>query len=192
MQVRCPHCHNPIEIVDGDDSLKEVDCPSCGSSFNLLGDDTRTALAEDHPSIGHFEMIHEVGKGSFGSVWMARDTKLDRTVAVKLPRKGQLGPKETEQFLREARAAAQLKHPNIVPVHEVGRHDETIYIVSDFIRGISLADWLTGDKPSIAESVELCRKTAESLHHAHEAGVIHRDLKPSNVLLDQSRRSGSA
>ena len=88
--------------------------------------------------------------------------------------------------MREARAAAQLQHPGIVSVYEVGREGETLYIVSEFVEGLSLADWLTGQRPTYRESAELCGKIADALHHAHEHGVIHRDLKPSNVLLDRS------
>ncbi|MBW3540776.1 MAG: serine/threonine protein kinase [Planctomycetes bacterium] len=99
------------------------------------------------------------------------------------PRAGQLDPQAAEQFLREARAAAQLRHPGIVSVHEVGRHDNLLYIVSDFIAGISLADWLTARRFSAMEAAELCAKIADALHHAHEAGVVHRDLKPSNIML---------
>lgn len=124
------------------------------------------------------------GVGAFGSVWKARDTKLDRTVAVKIPRKEQLDSAESEQFLREARSAAQLKHPNIVSVHEVGRDDGQTYIVTDYVEGVSLSSWLTGTKLTIRESAEPCLKVAYALEHAHEAGVIHRDLKPSNIMLD--------
>ena len=109
---------------------------------------------------------------------------LDRTVAIKVPRKGQLDATEAEQFLREARHAAQLRHPNIVAVHEVGRDDDTVYIVSDFVQGATLDDWLTGRSLSPREAAKLCVEIAEALHHAHEAGVIHRDLKPGNVMLD--------
>src|SRR5262249_39611806 len=113
-----------------------------------------------------------------------RDKTLDRTVAVKIPRKGQLSAAETEQFLREARAAAQLGHPHIVGVHEVGRADDTVYIVSDFISGASLGDWLTGQRLRPREAAGLCAKVAEALHHAHEHGIIHRDLKPGNIMID--------
>ena len=94
-------------------------------------------------TIGHFDLVEKIGVGTFGFVWKARDTELDRTVAIKIPRKGQLDPDETEQFLREARAAAQLRHPNIVSVHEVGRDQDTVFIVSDFVEGATLADRLT-------------------------------------------------
>ena len=132
MHVRCPHCHNPIELFN-DAELSDIVCASCGSSFSLLGEDTISHQNAEARTIGHFDLVEQVGVGSFGSVWRAHDTKLDRTVAVKIPRKDQLNSTETEQFLREARAAAQLKHPNIVSVYDVGRDDGQTYIVSDFV-----------------------------------------------------------
>lgn len=183
MHVRCPHCHNPIELVD-DAELSDIPCPSCGSSFSLLADQTLTHQKGGAQTIGHFDLLERVGVGAFGSVWKARDTKLDRTVAVKIPRKGQLEAEEAEQFIREARSAAQLNHPNIVGVHEVGRDDGQTYIVSDFIEGLPLSGWLTAYQPTLRESAEMVVKVAEALHHAHESGVIHRDMKPSNIMLD--------
>ena len=110
--------------------------------------------------------------------------KLDRVVAVKIPRKGQLDREETEKFLREARAAAQLQHPGIVSVHEVGIEGQTVYIVSDFIQGLSLEKWLAGQRPTSRQAAALGIRIAEALHHAHEHGVIHRDLKPGNIMID--------
>ena len=111
--------------------------------------------------------------------------KLDRTVAVKIPRYGQLDKSETELFLRDARAAAQLKHPNIVGVHEVGKQGDTIYIVSDFIdRRIPQG---VDPRQSVQRRMRLrrlCMKIAGALHHAHESGVVHRDLKPGNIMMD--------
>ncbi len=134
LHVRCPHCHNPIELLE-DAKLDEVSCPSCGSSFSLVGEKTISHYSAGEKTIGHFQLLDRVGIGAFGSVWKARDTKLDRIVAVKIPRYGQLDEAQTELFLRDARAAAQLKHPNIVSVHEIGKQDATIYIVSDFVHG---------------------------------------------------------
>ena len=193
MHVRCPHCQNPIEFVDDDESF-EFDCPSCGSSFNLasdvetIGPDGSSSRSSDKGggtthTLSHFELIEKVGVGTFGAVYRARDIELDRLVAVKIPRQSQLDGPQAEQFLREARAAAQLKHPNIVSVHEVGREDDTLYIVSDFVEGLSLADWLSGQQLTAREAAELCVTIAGALEHAHEQGVTHRDLKPSNIMV---------
>jgi WD40 repeat protein/tRNA A-37 threonylcarbamoyl transferase component Bud32 len=182
LHVRCPHCHNPVDI-SGDSSLVDILCSVCGSSFSLLCDTLATPTIK---KIGHFELVERLGIGGFGTVWKARDTKLDRTVAIKIPRAGRLGTAEIEvSFLREARAAAQLKHPGIVTVHEVGRQDDTIYIVSELVRGASLSEWLTAAQPTVQEAAQLCAKIADALHHAHEAGIVHRDLKPSNIMVDE-------
>ena len=184
MQVRCPHCHTSNEFDDNCE-LSNISCPSCGSNFSLVGDRTLTYKEAEATTIGHFRLLDQIGVGAFGSVWLARDTQLDRDVAVKIPRRGQLDADEVEQFIREARAAAQLKHSNIVAVHEVGRDHGHVYIVSDYIEGITLADWLVGRQLTSRTAAELCLKLADALHHAHEAGVIHRDLKPTNVIIDR-------
>jgi WD40 repeat protein/tRNA A-37 threonylcarbamoyl transferase component Bud32 len=183
MHVRCPHCHQPVELVESV-GLEHIDCPSCGSHFSLLGDQTASYHAGEVRTIGHFELIERLGMGQFGTVWMARDTELDRSVAVKIPRQEQLSRDDMETFLREARAAAQLHHPNIVSVHEVGREGDTVFIVSDLVRGATLADRLTAGRMSPREAAQLCVTIAEALHHAHQAGVVHRDLKPSNIMID--------
>jgi len=112
---------------------------------------------------------------------------LDRTVAVKVPRHGELDSQQTELFLREARASARLRHANIVAVHEVGRHQDTAYLVMDYVDGPTLADQIAEGPWTPAEAARLCAKVAEAVHFAHEAGVIHRDLKPSNILLNCRR-----
>ena len=151
-------------------------------SFSLLQDTYATPTVMN---IGHFELLERLGTGGFGTVWKARDTQLDRTVAIKIPRHGRLASPELEQvFFREARAAAQLKHPGIVSVHEVGRDEDTIYIVSDLVRGAPLSEWISATPPTVRASAELCAKLADALHHAHEAGVVHRDIKPSNIMMD--------
>jgi tRNA A-37 threonylcarbamoyl transferase component Bud32 len=185
MYVRCPHCQHATEIV-GEQEVTDVTCPSCGCSFNLLPPTESHWLS--NRSISHFRLVEHLGTGGFGSVWKALDTQLDRTVAVKIPRFDHRDAEHAELFLREARAAAQVRHPHIVAVHEVGRDDGTLYIVSDFIQGITLADRLTAGPLTPREAGELLARASEALHHAHEAGVIHRDLKPQNIMLDADGR----
>ena len=182
MHTRCPHCDDAIEIVD-DSQLTQIECVTCGSHFSLVDQETMDIDLTRPRTIAHFELLEQLGQGNFGTVWKARDVQLDRTVAVKIPRKGELSSGETEKFLREARAAAQLQHPNIVGVHEVGRDDSMVFIVSDFIQGVTLSDWLSAKPLGPREAVELCATLADALHHAHQAGVIHRDIKPNNVML---------
>jgi serine/threonine protein kinase len=185
MRIRCPHCHNPIEAVDTD-PLSDITCAECGSTFSLVSSETASYVPGAVKSIGHFELLENIGGGYFGTVWKARDTKLDRWVAVKIPRRGQINGPEAEMFIRDARAAAQVKHPGVVTVYEVGKQDDTLYIVSDFISGCSLKEWLTARQLTSHEAAELCMKIADALHAAHEAGVVHRDLKPGNVMVDLS------
>ncbi len=184
VHLRCPHCSNPVELIN-DAAFDDVICPSCGSNFSLAGESTLTFRSTTR-RIAHFELLEQVGVGGFGTVWKARDSQLDRIVAVKLPRKDQLGLDELNQFLREARAAAQLRHPGIVSVHEVGRVDDVVYIVSDFIHGATLSDMLQSRRFSSDEAAQLMLLICDALHHAHENGVVHRDLKPSNILMDSA------
>ncbi|MCA9211435.1 MAG: protein kinase [Planctomycetales bacterium] len=183
LHIRCPHCQNPVELVE-EGAISEVLCPSCGSPFGLVDDSERTYQARSDQRIGHFQLLDKVGMGAFGSVWSARDTELDRQVAVKIPRNGQLSTEDAELFIREARAAAQLKHPHIVSVLEVGRHEDRIYIVTEFVQGLDLADRLSDQQATPREAAALCATVADALQHAHEQGVIYRDLKPSNIMLD--------
>jgi serine/threonine protein kinase len=176
MHVRCPQCCNPIAL-SGNEELSNLECPSCGSHFQLVSDET-TTLEQTYRPLAHFELLHQVGVGRFGSVWKARDTELDRFVAIKIPRQENLDPASEDQFFREARAAAQLKHPHIVSVHEVGRQDGTVYIVCDFIDGIDLSGWLRGNRLTVREAAELCLTLADALEHAHQCGIIHRDGPP--------------
>lgn len=183
LTLRCPNCHQPSQVAV-DTEFTDLTCASCGSRFGLIGQDQATSGAVPLLTMGRFELVERLGMGTFGTVWKARDKELDRTVAVKIPRQGGMTAEQQEKFLREARAAAQLSHPNIVSVHEVGRDGDSIYIVSDFVRGLTLADWLTGQQPSNREAAELCAQVADALHHAHEKGIVHRDLKPANIMLD--------
>src|SRR5262249_51813238 len=113
--LRCPHCQNPIHLSDTPGDV--VLCPGCGGSFRVR-DARFTATASPRRRLGRFQLLERVGQGAFGAVWKARDTTLDRIVALKILHRG-LGTDEEEmqRFGREARATAQLRHPGIVTVH---------------------------------------------------------------------------
>lgn len=134
-------------------------------------------------TLGRYYLETLLGTGGFGQVWKAFDPQLKRHVAVKIPRRDKLAAPEL--FLAEAQKVARLRHPGIVPVHDVGSQDGVFYIVSEFIEGGSLADQLTKGTPWRTETLALIADVADALHHAHERGFVHRDIKPSNILLDE-------
>jgi len=185
-ELRCPHCRQSIEISP-EFLPRDLACPSCGGSFSVesLSTVPGRAAAPPYARLGRYELGDLLGTGGFGSVWRARDTELARDVAVKLPRSGQfLGPAEEERFLREARSAARLQHPGIVAVHDVGRDQETLFIVSELVQGVSLAEWSQHKRSSFREAAGLVAHVADALDFAHQRGVVHRDVKPSNIMLE--------
>ncbi|HZY88109.1 MAG TPA: serine/threonine-protein kinase [Gemmataceae bacterium] len=138
-------------------------------------------------TLGKFQLLQLLGQGSFGEVYRARDAALNRTVAVKVPRAGRFGTAEAkERFLREARSAARLTHPHIVPVHEIAHECGLPYIVSDCVEGQTLADLLLTRRPGFRRAAELMACVAEALDYAHREHVIHRDVNPRNVLIDRA------
>ncbi|MGE3804274.1 MAG: protein kinase [Gemmataceae bacterium] len=136
--------------------------------------------------IGKFELLEELGVGSFGQVFRARDTELQRTVAIKVHRAGKLATQdEIDRFLREARSAAQLKHPGIVALYDSGQtEDGMTYLVEEFVQGTTLAERLSAGEIGFRDSAELVARLGEALAYAHRQGVVHRDIKPSNVMVD--------
>src|SRR5262249_7878078 len=159
------------------------------STFQLLDHSTANWSPSQGKKLGRFDLLEMLGQGAFGSVFRARDPELDRTVALKVPRIGHVpGAQELERFLREARSAAQLRHPSFVAIHEVGQQDGVPYLVSDLVPGMTLADRLSGRRFAFPETAQLLAAVAEALHFAHERGVVHRDVKPSNIMLTPDDR----
>jgi WD40 repeat protein/tRNA A-37 threonylcarbamoyl transferase component Bud32 len=180
-RLRCPHCHNPLRLAD--DHSDEVLCPGCGGSFRVR-DARPTTSADPSRPLGKFQLLERVGSGAFGAVWKARDTTLDRIVALKLPHSGLLSEDtDRQRFEREARAAAQLRHPGIVTVHEVVELEGLPVIVADFVSGVPLKELLEAKRLTFREAASLLAEVAEAVHYAHRMGVIHRDLKPANVMI---------
>jgi len=140
---------------------------------------------EDPVKIGRYTVLDKLGAGGMGTVYSARDEELQRTVAIKLLTSGIRSGQARMQ--REARAMAKLSHPNIVTVHEVASFEDQIYVVMEFVPGLTLRRWLE-TKRSRAERLEVFLQAARGLLAAHEVGIVHRDFKPENVIVGDDGR----
>jgi serine/threonine protein kinase len=141
--------------------------------------------------VGRFRILRTLGHGGGGIVFLAFDPDLRREVAVKVPHLvALLSPDVRQRFLREARAAASLNHPNLIPVHEAGESGGVCFLVSAYCRGGSLAQWLaarTAPVP-VRQAAELLADLADAVQYVHDHGIYHRDIKPGNILLDPRER----
>lgn len=158
-----------------------------GTVTNTGGAAPAGSVPDELPSgFGRYQVLKLLGRGGMGTVYMAEDPELRRTVAIKVAHRDRLaGPEDVDRYLAEARNLAHLDHPHIVPVYDVGRTEEGLcYLVSKFMEGGSLRHRMAVDPPLTMESVALIVRVADALHHAHGRGLVHRDVKPANILLD--------
>lgn len=139
--------------------------------------------------LGRYELFERVGQGAFGTVYRAFDGTLNRVVALKIPRATRFASEaDEERFFREASAIAQLDHPGIVRVFDVGRDEGIPYIVAEFIQGTVLSKRMEAGRFDFRDAADLVMQVAIAIDHAHRQGIIHRDLKPSNIIIDQDDR----
>jgi len=186
-KIECPSC----QAKNSEDSRF---CKNCASPLTDLGietlslvkpiDKTLTKLLTGTVVSGKYKVTDELGRGGMGVVYKAEDTKLMRTVALKfLPPELSQHPEAQERFLREARAAAALSHPNICTIYEIGEDEEQPYIAMEYIDGMSLRQRTYKYLPDTDEAVEIAVQIASGLEAAHSQGVIHRDIKSANIMI---------
>jgi serine/threonine protein kinase len=141
-------------------------------------------------SISHYEVVSKLGEGGMGVVYKAEDTTLERTVALKFLATHLFNDEEAKKrFLREAKAAAALNHPNICPVYEIGESEGRTFISMAYIEGGTLEDRIGSAPLALKEAINIARQVAEGLEAAHEKGVVHRDIKPANIMVDSKGRA---
>ena len=183
----CQRCQTPTlaaELVDGL-------CPQCVvlvmHELNEAARRPPPAAKTQPVTFGDYELLGEIAHGGMEVVFKARQVSLNRVVAVKMIRAGNLArADDVKRFQTEAQAAAQLQHPNIVAIHEVGEQDSQPFFSMDYVAGKSLSQ-LAREKPlGPKPAARYVQKIAEAIHYAHQRGILHRDLKPSNVLIDQN------
>jgi eukaryotic-like serine/threonine-protein kinase len=172
---------DPLEATANYDAAADA---SLGDGARVAADPAAARLPE---RIGRYRIERVLGKGGFGLVYLAHDDQLSRPVAIKLPHRRLVDRLEdAEPYLTEARTVANLDHPGIVPVFDVGSTEQfPCFVVSKYIDGTDLATRLEQSRLSIHQTVELVATVAEALHHAHKQGLVHRDIKPGNILLDR-------
>jgi WD40 repeat protein len=182
------------------DAWEEV-CPACAlqgllkfvtagneSGFRTSGTDLPEPIDQQPaPRFGDYELLELLARGGMGVVYKAHQISLNRTVALKMIQAGALAtPAEVKRFHAEAEAIAQLHHPNIVAVHEIGEHDGRYYFSMDCVTGRTLAEVVRdGPLPAIRAATYV-NTTATAVHYAHQHGILHRDLKPANIIIDEN------
>jgi two-component system LytT family response regulator len=135
-------------------------------------------------SVGHYEIVSHLGEGGMGQVWLARDTRLDRMVALKtLPPELRSSADRQRRFLQEARIASALSHPNVCYLHEIGESGGVAWIAMEYVEGESLAERIKRGPVPVDEIISISCQVAEALEAAHARGIVHRDIKPSNIIV---------
>src|SRR6266705_1591268 len=135
-------------------------------------------------NLSHYRIRSQIGAGGMGEVYLARDTKLDRKVALKiLPPELAANQDRMRRFVQEAKAAATLNHPNIAHIYEIGESDGTNFIAMEYIDGQTLRECIDGRQTELRKLLRYLQNAAEGLAKAHDAGIVHRDLKPDNIMI---------
>src|SRR5216117_1703403 len=135
-------------------------------------------------TLSHYRIVSKIGAGGMGEVYLAQDTKLDRKVELKiLPTEVASNRDRMDRFVREAKSAAALNHPNIAHIYEIGEYQGTNFIAMEFIDGVTLREEIYRERTELKKLLKYLQQVAEGLSKAHAAGIVHRDLKPDNIMI---------
>ena len=196
LQSRFPNEWREVDLAairaEADDERQSGARPAAADTSGTRLTDTASEAGARLPlaigsQFGRYEIRGLLGRGGMGTVYRAYDAQLGREVALKVPRFDPVVDRViVDRFLREAHAAAVIRHPNICPIYDAGRIDGTYYLTMALIEGQSLAAWMEGRQVAPREAAELVRKLAHAIDAVHASGTIHRDIKASNVMIDQS------
>ncbi len=181
MNFQCPFCSFILRDLDRSLLGRKVECPNCGGKSHIPNNPF-----DEGRVVGDYIIKRKIGEGSVGAVYLAQQISLDRAVALKiLSEKYASNEKGLASFLQEARAAAQLNHPNLVQAYGVGREEDACYMAMTYLKGDTLKMRLKRDKKILVdEALHIAQQVAEALHYAWtEAGIIHRDVKPDNIII---------
>src|SRR5262245_26586904 len=151
--------------------------------MELIEEPRNSARSSVPSTLGRYEVRRLLGSGGFGAVYLGHDGELDRAVAIKLLRAGTGQRADPERSRQEARRLAQLHHPGIVAVHDIGVHEGEVYIVSDYLEGADLRSWMRDNRASWPEATRITMAVLDALGHAHSRRIVHRDVKPANIIL---------
>jgi serine/threonine protein kinase len=196
----CPQCQSelPAEVADGQ-------CPHCrlqqaetvsgvaalpGGSDSQPHDRSLTPPSKAELAL-HFpllEILELIGQGGMGTVYKARQPKLDRLVALKFLQPDPGNPGFAERFTREARALARLNHPNIITIHDFGEAGGLYYFLMEYVDGANLRQWSKAAQPGPMQVLKIVSQICDGLQFAHDEGIVHRDIKPENILIDKRGR----
>ena len=169
-----------LSSLDSAESFMET--PAVAKVAGMIEADKKTL--EAGKCFGHYEIIEQIGAGGMGVVYLAKDTRLERKTAIKiLPGNVAQDEERMQRFVREAKSASALNHPNIITIYEIGETDNTDFIATEYIEGDTLRKRLKGSPINLKSALEIAIQVASALDAAHRTGIVHRDIKPENVMI---------